>query len=134
MARNLTDEKDGFLREKRFLIMDRYSKFSHNFRKTLESSGVESVRLPPRSPNLNAYAERFVRSIKDERLSQLIFFGESHLRYMINEYIDHYHLERPHQGIDNQLIESRPVQIQPATTIALRDRLGGLLRSYLAVV
>ena len=130
IARNLTDENDGFLFEKRYLIMDRDSKFSLHFRNTLETSGVESVRLPHRSPNLNAYAERYVRSIKDECLSQFIFFGENHLRHVIDEYIDHYHSERPHQGIDNCMIESRLVQGQITSTIECRERLGGLLRFY----
>jgi len=130
IARNLTDENDGFLLKKRYLIMDRDSKFSLHFHNTLESSGVESVRLPHRSPNLNAYAERYVRSIKDECLNQFIFFGEKHLRHVIDEYIDHYHSERPHQGIDNSLIESRSFQYQSTATIERKDRLGGLLRSY----
>ena len=130
IARNLTDENDGFLFEKRYLIMDRDSKFSLHFRNTLETSGVESVRLPYRSPNLNAYAERYVRSIKDECLSQFIFFGENHLRHVIDEYLGHYHSERPHQGIDNCLIESRLVQGQITSTIECRERLGGLLRFY----
>jgi transposase InsO family protein len=76
-GRNITDPLDGSLAEKRFLILDRDSKFSIAFRNLLEDAGVEVVRLPYRSPNLNAYAERFVRSIKDECLSRTIFFGAS---------------------------------------------------------
>ena len=131
VARNLTDAGDGLLREKRYLIMDRDSKFSLHFRQTFESAGVEPVRLPPQSPNLNAYAERFVRSIKEECLVQMIIFGECHLRHIVDEYIDHYHLERPHQGLNNHPIESQSVQCQNTTSaIECRERLGGLLRSY----
>ena len=133
IARNLTDESDGFLREKRYLIMDRDSKFSLHFRNTLESSNVELIRLPHRSPNLNAYAERFVRSIKYECLNHLIFFGEDHLRHVIDEYVVHYHLERPHQGIENRLIISQSVKYQPNAIIYRHDRLGGLLCSYRSV-
>lgn len=130
IARNLTDPEDGFLRDKSYLIMDRDAKFSRQFRLILECGDVKSVRLPPRSPNLNAYAERFVRSIKEECMNQMIIFGENHLRHVIGEFVDYYHSERPHQGIDNQLIDSRSALCQCASAIERRDRLGGLLRSY----
>ena len=104
IARNLTDCEDGFLNGKRFLIMDRDTKFSDAFRKTLEDEGVESVRLPPRSPNLNPHLERFMRSLKDESLSRLIFFGETSLRTAVGQFLEHYHGERNHQGLGNQLI------------------------------
>ncbi len=130
MARNLTDPIDGFLVDKRFLIIDRDSKYCETFRHLLESSGVKPVRLPARSPNLNAYAERFVRTIKDECLSRLIFFSERSLRYAIDQYIEHDHEERPHQSLGN-----RPIGIQndprsPVKFAKCRSRLGGLLRSY----
>ena len=105
IGRNLTDPIDGFLADKKFVILDRDSKYSAEFRDLLKGSGVEVVRLPPRSPNLNAYAERFVRSIKDECLNRIIFFGERSLRKATREYAAHYHGERNHQGIDNRLIE-----------------------------
>ena len=105
IGRNLTDSFDGALAEKRFLIVDRDSKFSKAFRNLLNDAGVEVVRLPYRSPNLNAYAERFVRSIKDECLNRMIFFGERSLRKATIDYTAHYHAERNHQGLDNRLIE-----------------------------
>ena len=80
IGRNITDPVDGFLAEKELVILDRDSKFSMAFRDLLKDAGVDVVRLPYRSPNLNAYAERFVRSIKDECLSRMIFFGERSLR------------------------------------------------------
>ena len=101
MARNLTDAIDGFLRDTRFLIHDRDPLFSASFRATLGAVGVETVKLPARSPNLNAYAERFVRSIKSECLSRMIPLGENHLRASIRAFVAHYHLERNHQGLDN---------------------------------
>ncbi len=78
-----------------------------SFREILRSSGVETVKLPARSPNLNAYAERFVRSIKSECLAQIIPLGEQHRRHAVKEYTEHYHIERNHQGLDNRLIEDR---------------------------
>ena len=130
VARNMTDPLDGFLTDKRFLIIDRDSKFSEAFRHLLESSGARPVRLPPRSPNLNAFAERFVRTIKEECLGQLIFFSERSLRYAIDHYVEHYHEERPHQGLGNRLIKRRRVEAMPIDSVECRARLGGLLRSY----
>ena len=130
VGRNLTDPLDGFLADKRYLILDRDSKFSTGFRDLLEDSGVRIVRLPARSPNLNAYAERFVRSIKEECLSRMIFFGEQSLRRATREFAAHYHEERNHQGIGNRLIApKRPVGTS-GQPIRCSERLGGLLRLY----
>ncbi len=96
IGRNLTDPVDSFLADKKLLIIDRDSKYSAAFRSLLARAGVEPVRLPPRSPNLNAYAERFVRSIKDECPSRMIFFGERSLRKATREFAAHYHAERNH--------------------------------------
>jgi len=98
IARNLTDEFDGFLRNHKFLIMDRDTKFTEAFRNTLDREGVEPVRCPPRAPRCNAYAERFVRSIKEECLEHLILIGERSLRHALREYSTHYLSERNHQG------------------------------------
>ena len=96
----------------------------------MTDAGVEIVRLPHRSPNLNAYAERFVRSIKDECLSRMIFFGERSLRKATREYAAHYHTERNHQGLENRLIESDDLTESTAGAIVYVQRLGGLLRFY----
>ncbi len=130
VGRNLTDPIDGFLAEKELLILDRDSKYSTAFRDLLKGSGVEIVRLPPRSPNLNAYAERFVRSFKDECLSRMIFFGERSLRKATREYAAHYHRERNHQGIDNRLIEPDDRPRSAISAIECVQRLGGMLRFY----
>jgi hypothetical protein len=90
IARNLTDDFDGFLRNHRFLIMDRDTTFTEGFRNTLDRAGVEPVRCPPRAPRCNAYAERFVRSVKEECLDRMILFGERSLRRALREYQIHY--------------------------------------------
>ena len=130
MARNLTDAFDGFLIGKRFLIHDRDPLFTGTFREIVKSMGVEPLRLPPRSPNLNAYAERFVRSIKSECLDRMIFLGEASLRRAVENYVAHYHEERNHQGVGNELIA--PSELDPPADgpISCRKRLGGLLRYY----
>lgn len=104
VVRNLTDVDTGFLIGSRYLIHDRGPLFTDAFRAHLSSAGVETVKLPPRSLNLNAFAERFVRSIKSECLAQIIPLGERHRRNTVAEYFGHYHTERNHQGLDNQLI------------------------------
>jgi transposase InsO family protein len=90
IARNVTDSQAGGLHSKRYLIIDRDTKYSEQFRRLIRDAGTNVIRLPPRSPNLNAYAERFVRSIKDECLNRMIFIGQASLRRAVAEYIDHY--------------------------------------------
>ena len=130
IARNLTDVEDGFLNGKRYLIMDRDTKFTDAFRKILKDEGVESVRLPPRSPNLNPHLERFMKSLKDETLEKMIFFGEKMLRTAIRQFLAHYHAERNHQGLGNQLIDPGEEVGQSLGEVQCRERLGGLLRYY----
>ena len=128
VARNLIDDLTGFLRGKRFLIHDRDPLYTRGFHEILDYARVADVRLPPRSPNLNAYAERFVLSIKSECLDRMVMLGEQHLRRAVGSYVEHYHLERPHQGIGNQPIEGVP---KPSAGVVLRhERLGGILSHY----
>jgi transposase InsO family protein len=129
IARNLLDAEDGFLLGKRYLLLDRDPLYTKEFRSALERGGVGVVRLPPRSPNLNAYAERFVLSIKRECLDRIVPLGERHLRLAVSEFVTHYHRERNHQGLENRLIEVS----EPANTngrVVRRERLGGLLNYY----
>jgi putative transposase len=91
---------------------------------------MEPIVLPPRSPNLNAYCERFVRSIKEEALSQMIVIGEAALRYAIQSYLIHYHHERNHQGLGNQLIVPEPGMGSRCGAVVRREHLGGLLSYY----
>jgi putative transposase len=129
-ARQLTDPFEGFLRGKRYLLHDRDTKFLHGFDQMLRASGVKPVVLPPRSPNLNAYCERFVRSIKEEALHQMIVIGEASLRYVLQSYLAHYHQERNHQGLNNQLITPEPGVGRQSGGVVYRERLGGLLTYY----
>ena len=130
IARKLTDVVDGFLLDTRYLILDRDTKYSRAFRGFLERESIEILRLPPRSPNLNAYAERFVRSIKEEMIHRLIFFGEASLGRVLREYMVHYHVERNHQGLDNRLITPSAVVTLPQGRVHRRERLGGMLSYY----
>ena len=130
MSRNLLDPESGFLRDKTHLIVDRDTKYSCAFRLALEREGIGVIRLPPRSPNMNAYAERFVRSIKDECLSKLIPIGPRMLRRALREYTEHYHLERNHQGLENRTIVPLAVPTHPSGSVDTRRRLGGILNSY----
>ena len=129
-ARQLTDPFDGFLLGKRYLLHDRDTKFTQAFDGLLKDSGVEAVVLPPRSPNLNAHCERFVRSIKEEALTQMVMLGERSLSYAIQQYLVHYHTERNHQGLDNQLIAREGTMGCQTGPVVRRERLGGLLRYY----
>jgi putative transposase len=130
IARNLTDATDGFLHGKRYLIFDRDPVFTQEFGTMLKAAGVKPVVLPPKSPNLNAFAERFVRSIKEGCLNRIIFFGEQSLRRAITEFVTHYHEERNHQGLDNRLIN--PGDSVGVTTgeVRCRERLCGMLKYY----
>jgi transposase InsO family protein len=130
VARNLTDPVEGFLRNKRYLIHDRDPLFTPRFARILESGGVESVKLPARSPNLNAYAERFVLSARRECFNKIVPLGEKHLRKIVSEFVGHYHLERNHQGLDNQLIEPISSGASRAGPVNCRQRLGGILNYY----
>ena len=127
MARNLTDPISGFLKDKKFLVIDRDPLFTKDFKKIMKSVGIDCVKTTVASPNLNPFAERFIRSIKSECLDKMLIFGEPHLRYVVNEYMEHYHTERPHQGIGNNIIEPPPVG---DGKIVCQERLGGLLKSY----
>jgi putative transposase len=129
VARNLLDAEDGFLVGMRYLLMDRDPLYTTAFRELLRSAGVTPIRLPPSSPNLNAYAERFVRSIKSECLAKLVLLGEKHLRTVVREYVARYHTERNHQGLDGRLLEP-PANNSGTGPIDCRERLGGLLRFY----
>jgi putative transposase len=105
-------------------------KFTRSFRAIIASGQVEPLALPARSPNLNAYAERWVRSVKEECLSKIILFGERSLRRALSEYVDHYHEERNHQGKDNVLLFPRYRDLDRERCVQCRERLGGLLRYY----
>ena len=130
MARNVTMDEWGFLKNSRYLIHDRDTKYTKSFQEILESAQVKPVKLPARSPNLNAYAERWVRSVKEECLAKLILFGEASLRRALDNYMPHYHEERNHQGKSNVLLFPKKAKSRPDAAIECHQRLGGLLRYY----
>jgi transposase InsO family protein len=130
VARNLTDDFDGFLRNATYLIHDRDPLYTRVFDGILKSREIKPIKLPPRSPNLNSYAERFVLSIKRECLNRVVLLGESHLRFIVSEYVEHYHRERNHQGLENQLLENPPAPAKPEGGVQCRKRIGGLLNYY----
>jgi transposase InsO family protein len=130
VARNLTDAFDGFLSGKRYVLMDRDGKFFPAFREILTIEDIKPLQLPPRSPSLNAHVERFHRSLKEECLNRMIFFGEESLRHAIHAFLEHFHTERNHQGIENRLIEPGEEINRYDGEVLCRERLGGLLRYY----
>src|SRR5438552_405705 len=114
-----------------YLIHDRDGKYCPAFQHIIDAAGVTRVPLPARSPNLNAYAERWVRSVKEECLSQLILFGEASLRRALTQYIAHFHHERHHQGKGNVLLFPSANQDKAyESPLRCRERLGGLLKYY----
>jgi len=129
VGRTLTTADEGILVRHRVLICDRDRKWSAPVRARLGEAGIRVVQTPFQAPNANAYAERFVRSIKDECLNRVIPFGERHLRRTIAQYVEHYHRERNHQGLDNALIEESNAPAE-GKRIRRRSRLGGLLNYY----
>ncbi len=130
IARNVTMDGWGCLSDCRYLIHDRDSKFCKSFRSIIASMGIKPIRLPPQSPKMNSFAERFVRSIKEECLNRFIFFGEESLRIGIVEYTEHYHEERNHQGKDNLLLIPDPKLLSNQGKLKCRIRLNGLLKYY----
>jgi hypothetical protein len=132
MARNANGESWCFLDQRRYALHDRDAKFCSLFRATLRAGGIQPIRLPARSPNLNAHAERWVRSVKEECLSKLILFGEVSLRRVLTEFIEHFHGERNHQGKGNVLLFPgyEVCQHKPNRRVLCRARLGGLLKYY----
>jgi transposase InsO family protein len=130
MARNATMEEWGTLRDCRYLLHDRDTKYTQSFRAIIKSGRVKTLMLPAHSPNLNGYAERWVRSVKEECLAKLVLFGERSLRRALSEYVEHYHAERNHQGKANVLLFPRVTETRRGGTVQCRERLGGLLRYY----
>jgi putative transposase len=117
VARNVTDAVDGFFTGKRYLIHDR-------------DPLIEGLKLPAKSPNLNAHAERFVRTIKEDCLNRMLFFGENMLRSTIREFITHYHEERNHRALDNQLLTTPARAGDQRGRVRRRERIGGMLNYY----
>ena len=132
IARNVTAVGDGCLHGMQYVILDRDPLYTAGFRRLLRDSGVTPLVLPAWSPNLNAFAERWVRSVRDECLGKLILFGESSLRHALTQFTEHYHSERNHQGKGNVLLFPGVEEFRQTCgpSIRCRERLGGLLKYY----
>ncbi len=130
IARNVTMSGWGFLRGRRHLIIDRDSKHAASFRAILKSSGLKVIRLPPYSPNLNIYAERWVLSVKSEILSGLVICGEDGPRRALSAFVEHFHEERNHQGKDNVILFPTRDHAHDVGQVKCKQRLGGLLKFY----
>jgi len=129
VAKILTDAEDGFLQGKRYLIHDRDPLYTtEGFHEILKSSGIDPVKLPARSPDLNCYAERYVKSVKSECLDYLILSSVTQLEYALGQYSEYYHHERIHQSLDRIIEPTHP--INDTAEIVSIERLGGLLKSY----
>jgi len=129
-ARNLTDAEDGFLKGKRIMIHDRDPLFTKKFQETLRMAGVRCLKIPRWSPNLNSFCESWIRGAKRECLDKIVFFGEKHVRYVVEQYVEHFLTERPHKGLEYR----RPVEPEAPPPldgpVKCHERLGGLLKSY----
>jgi putative transposase len=130
VCRNLTDCEDGFLKDASHLILDRDTSFIAMREFLEENTDTEIVLLPPKSPNLNAYMERWFRSLKSECLYRMIFWGRKSLENAVREYVEHYHAERNHLGLGNELIQPNDEAGVVAGKIECRERLGGMLKYY----
>lgn len=128
MARNLTDCETGFLKDKKYLIHDRDPLFTKDFKSILAGTDVQCVRTSAFAPNMNAHAERFVQTIKHECLGKIIFASQAQLEYAVEEFVEYYNHERPHESLGGNMIEPRPQD--PDDEVVEFSRLGGLLRSY----
>jgi putative transposase len=134
-ARNLVYDLAERGEEASYLIRDGDTKFTQKFDEIFKSEGIKIKKLPYRSPNLNAFAERYVQSIKQECLDHFVVFGESHLEHLIREYEHHYNTVRPHQGLGNKpigIVPIPPLDSGPPNSgeVECDSRLGGLLRHY----
>jgi putative transposase len=132
IARSATQETWGYLSPCRYVLHDHDTKFCASFRSLLRTGGVRPIKLPARSPNLNAFAERWVRSVKQECLSKLVLFGAGPLSRALTEFSAHYHGERNHQGKGNRLLfpDRSNKQLRQSHAIECHHRLGGLLKYY----
>jgi putative transposase len=131
VVRTLTMGHDGAVHTPDILICDRDRKWSRDVRHRFREAGVRVrvVLIPERAPNANAYAERFVRSIKEECLDRIVPIGDRHFQHAVSQYVEHYHHERNHQGLDNRLIAVGS-STHVSGGVRRRPRLGGLLNFY----
>lgn len=130
IARNVTDSSAEILRDKRYFILDRDTKYPDEFRKALIPEGIHLMRSTPKSPNLNAFAEWFARSMRGECLSRVNFMGKASLRHASSHDMAHHHGECNHQGLENRLLRPADVERGASACVKRRERLGGMLGYY----
>ncbi len=132
IACNVTMEGVGFLSGMKYLLHDRDTKFSEHFRRLIGDGGVRPVAMRARSPNLNAFVERWIRTVKDECIGKLTFFGRASVERALNAYVDHYHAERYHMGFGNVMPMPRAEDDvgRKEGRVVRRRSLGGLLSFY----
>jgi len=130
VGRGLVDGFGGFLNGKKYLLHDRSSVYTERFSTILEACGVKTKKLPARSPNLNAHLERWIRGLREECLNHLVLMSQRALREAVENYVQHFHQERPHQGLENKITSPQFEASEPVASIGCRKRLGGLLKYY----
>jgi transposase InsO family protein len=128
VARNLTDCENGFLKNTKYLVHDRDPLYTKTFDAFVESSGTEIIKTSVCAPDMNAYAERIIQTLKHECLNKMIFTTQEQLEYAVSEFMTYYHRERPHQGLGGAIIDPWP-QDDDGEIVEFQ-RLGGLLKSY----
>ena len=130
-ARNLLAEIGDRAGRFRYLVRDRAGQFTRSFDAVLADSGINVIQIPPRCPQANCFAERFVGTVRAELTDRMLIFGQQHLRLLLNEYVRHYNTQRPHRG--QQLRPPRPehtTQEVEGPNIVRRPILGGLINEY----
>jgi putative transposase len=133
-ARNLLMDLDDHAHALRFLIRDRDAKFSAAFDAVFTAAGIQPVKIPPRAPKANAYAERWVRTVRTECLDWTLIWNRRHLQHVLTRYLEHYNTGRPHRGIKLDLPVAPPAamvpKLPPTTSVERVDVLGGLIHEY----
>jgi transposase InsO family protein len=130
VARNFAADLEDAGRRLRFLIRDRDTKFTAGFDDVFASIGVETIRTPVRSPRANAFAERFVRTVRTECLDHLLVISRRHLQSVLDEYVAHYNEARPHRGLRLAQPIPHPIKGPDGGAITRRDILGGIIHEY----
>jgi hypothetical protein len=132
VARNLVGDLVDSGRSIKFLIRDRDTKFTTSFDEVLRSEGIRVIKTPVRSPRANAYAERWVRTVRNECLDHMLILGRGQLERVLREYVTHYNRQRPHRGIDLgvPVPDSGMTSIPPSLNVDRRDVRGGLIHEY----
>jgi transposase InsO family protein len=132
IARNLSEARESRVNRIKYLVHDRDKRFCAVFDEVFRAEGIEILRTPCRAPRANAYAERFIRTVRTECLDRLLIVNERHLSSVLGTYVEHYNTERPHRGLDLVPPDGEKV-VTPITaldSVKRRDRLGGLIHEY----